>query len=71
MISREEAEAIIRDQLENTFMGRYKDKYSSYTDDPNRRGVELYHYGKCDLVDLLDAIYGELPEKNGLSRLKG
>jgi len=68
MISREEAEAVIRKQLEAGWCLDSKEKYEAKG---HYSTPDAHHYGRCELVDLLDAIYGGLLEKNGLSRLKG
>lgn len=54
--SREEAEKFIKGQLNSS--GEEKKKYKKpsgkWHDSP-----QAHHYGKCELIDLLDLIYGK------------
>lgn len=51
--SREEAEKFINDQFKDNTC--FKEKYRK----PEAPGPGAHHYGKCELKDLLDLIYGK------------
>lgn len=53
MISREEAIAFFTAQLTN-----YTDPKGSHNKVELGGRIDTWHYGKCELYDLIDAIYG-------------
>lgn len=58
MKTREEAVRFMKDQLEDV---KSKDKHITYQHKFSgcNEHIEAHHYGKCDLYDLMDFIYGE------------
>jgi len=51
--SREEAEKFIKEQFEGD--GSKKENYKN----PDEYWTGAFHYGKCELKDLMDLIYGK------------
>jgi hypothetical protein len=60
MRTREEVREFIRCQLEKCSKDPRHKREGRYL----RKDLEQWHYGKCELKDLLDFIFGEYKEEN-------